>query len=283
MENYDGCYDSYGNCNTCGTGCEPKCCPTEYSPISVKNNTAPNVEGSVSHGGTGQGGSGGNNTVNVTLSRSGDLIGGLCDCTTCCKEGVKKLFDFIYYNIGTDPSLTVKLYAYGNIIPSQGDLLGENPLKLINLIDEDLQNSSICGDIINTNEGIVSLCAISIIAFAFDPQDDQNLAIKLAFKHDCSCSCNCSCECGKSIANALCVNGLGGLYDIVIQDAIKIDTSDSTDTNTDTNTLATLEHVYLVATDCNIAIFSDIQGDSTVYYAVPTCKIAKFMRVYSDL
>ncbi len=271
MGSYDGCYEPCGGYNTCSTGCDCNTCPTDYNPISVNNNNAPNVEGSTSQGGTGQGGAGGtggyssaDNTMNLSISGVGNSICGFSDCANCCKEGLKTLFNFIY-NISIDPSVTVRLYAYGNVTTSQENLFSENALNLLNLTDIEIQDSSICGDMISTNEGIVSLCSISIVVFDFS-EVNQNLAIKSAFKNDCSC--NCSCECGKSIAKALCINGLGGSYDVIIQDSIDIDTL----------TFTTLYDVYLVAVDCNIAIFADSQTQPIIYYAIPTCKIAKFKK-----
>lgn len=275
MGNFDGCFDPCNGYN-CNTGCDSNTCPTDYNPVSVNNNNAPNVEGSVSQGGTGQGGAGGtggtgagDSSANNTLSLSinGSSVTGTGDCATCCKEGMRELLNFLY-DIAIDPQLPVTLYAYGNLIPNQNQLSSTNVYNLLSLTASDIQNISICGDIVNTNEGIVSLCAISLIVFTFDGTD-QNLAIKAAFKNGCngSCECNCSCECGKSIAKALCINGLGGTYSITIQDVINIVAL----------TPANLTNLSLVALDCNIAIFTN-GANPFLYYAIPTCKIAEFLK-----
>ena len=153
----------------------------------------------------------------------------------------------------------------------QDKLFTPNPANtpLLSLINStQIQNASICNEIIKLSNTIVSLCTVSLVAFSFEPKN-QNAYIKKKFKFIKKCSC--SCECNEAIAEALCFSGFGGTYTVRLKDTLKIST------NGTLSGPATLTNLFLVAVDNNIAIFSNALTP-TLYYGIPTCKIASFIK-----
>ncbi len=272
MANYDGCYDPYGqSCGIsggCGGGCSScggdyTTCSPDYSPVTVNNSTSPNVEGSTSAGGASYGNS---STVSVNMNGGG----GYCNTPEqCCKEGAKKLLQLIY-NQSLEEDITAKVFAYGNKLPTTNLFVTNDATQLLSLAEVALSNMSICNDTVRTSDGVVSLCAISLLTFVFTPAD-QNKIIKETFNLNGNCGCGYggSCECGKSMAQALCYSGIGVNYNVTLQDVM----------TAGSDALTVLESIELVAFDANMAIFSQGTGDSTEYYGIPTCRIARFRRV----
>ena len=272
MSNYDGYCDSCGgygqSCSVgsgCGCGNDYQTCSPDYSPVTVNNSTCPNVEGSTSSGGSSYG-----NSSSVCVNMGGC---GSCNNTeSCCREGAKKLLQFIS-TTSLQTGVTAQAYVYGNII-SSGDLFAPDTTnQLLTLDDTALNNISLCDELVRTNTGVVSLCSVSLITFLFTPATtygNQNLALKeeFNFNSQCGCGCGSSCECGKAMAQALCYSGLGGTYTVVIEDALVAGSI----------ALASLTGLVLVTVDCNMAIFSNDLTTPTKYYGIPTCRIAKFLR-----
>ena len=275
MNNYDGYsseysseYESCGGCS-CGSnpGCDYQTCSPDYNPVTVNNSTCPNVEGSTSQGGSASG-----NTSNNTSSVSVNM----CCCKNdsskdCCVDGVKKLLNFIQDKSLEATITSSQVYLYGDLVTEQEELFTPNPANtpLLSLINStQIQNASICNEIIKLSNTIVSLCTVSLVAFSFEPKN-QNAYIKKKFKFIKKCSC--SCECNEAIAEALCFSGFGGTYTVRLKDTLKIST------NGTLSGPATLTNLFLVAVDNNIAIFSNALTP-TLYYGIPTCKIASFIK-----
>lgn len=269
MSNYDGYCDSCGgygqSCSIggdCGCGSDYKTCSPDYSPVTVNNSTCPNVEGSTSAGGSSYGNS---STVSVNMCGCGISN----DKSSCCRDGAKKLLQFISKK-SLETDVVAQAYVYGDILAKSTNLFtSDTTIQLLSLNDTALNNISICDELARTDIGVVSLCAVSLITFLFTPAvtyGNKNVALKEEFKYIKNCSC--SCECGNAMAEALCFSGLGGTYTVVIQDTL---VSGSV-------SLACLEGLILVAVDCNIAIFSDNLSKPSKYYGIPTCRIAKFQR-----
>lgn len=267
MSNYDGYCDSCGGygqgCSVgggCGCGSDYKTCSPDYSPVTVNNSTCPNVEGSTSAGGSSYG-----NSSTVSVSMCG--CGGSNDKSDCCRDGAKKLLKFISAQ-SLVTGVTAAAYVYGDILSSTDLFAADTTSQLLALDDTALNNISICDALARTNAGVVSLCAVSLITFLFTPTPNVNAALKQEFYFNKNCACSCSCECGNAMAEALCFSGLGGTYEVVIQDA----------QFEGATVITPLAGLILVAVDCNMAIFSDNLTGPTKYYGIPTCRIAKFRR-----
>ena len=269
MSNYEGYCDSCGGygqgCSvggSCGCGSDYKTCSPDYSPVTVSNSTCPNVEGSTSAGGSSYGNS---STVSVNMCGCGCSN----DKSSCCRDGAKKLLQFISKK-SLENDVVAQAYMYGDILATSENLFTDDTsIQLLSLNDTALNNISICDELVRANTGVVSLCAVSLITFLFTQTEtfgNQNQALKEEFKYVKNCSC--SCECGNAMAEALCFSGLGGTYTIVIQDSLV----------TGELGLASLEGLVLVSVDCNMAIFSDDLENPTKYYGIPTCRIAKILR-----
>lgn len=268
MSNYDGYGDSCGGygqgCSVgggCGCGNDYKTCSPDYSPVTVSNSTCPNVEGSTSAGGSSYG-----NSSTVSVNMCGYGCGN--DKSSCCRDGAKKLLQFISKK-SLETGVVAQAYVYGDILATIENLFtSDTTIQLLSLNDTALNNISICDELARTDTGVVSLCSVSLITFLFTPTayENQNQALKEQFKLVKNCSC--SCECGNAMAEALCFSGLGGTYTVVIQDALV----------TGSVALASLTGLILVAVDCNMAIFSDNLENPTKYYGIPTCRIAKILR-----
>lgn len=271
MNNYDGYSSEYEGCGGCSYGSNPGCdyqtCSPDYNPVTVNNSTCPNVEGSTSQGGSASG-----NTSNNTSSISVNM----CCCKNdsskdCCVEGVKELLNFIQDKSLEATITSSQVYLYGDLVTEQEELFTPNPANtpLLSLINStQIQNTSICNEIIKSSNTIVSLCAVSLIAFSFEPKN-QNADVKKKFKFIKKRSC--SCECNESIAEALYFSGFGGKYTVRLKDTLKIST------NGTLSGPAILTNLFLVALDNNIAIFSNTLTP-TLYYGIPTCKIASFIK-----
>lgn len=269
MNNYNGYGSEYESCSGCSCssnlGCDYQTCPPDYNPITVNNSTSPNIEGSTSQGGSSSGNTS-NNTSNLSVN--------MCCCKKdtikeCCVEGVRKLLDFIQTRSLETTITSIQAYLYGDLIIEQNNLFTPNPastplISLINLIQ--IQNASICNEIVKSSNIVTSLCAVSLIAFSFEP-NNQNQDIKKTFKF----IKKCSCECNEEIAEALCFSGFGGTYTLRLKDTFQISTNETL------SKAATLTNLFLVAVDNNIAIFSDALTP-TLYYGIPTCKISSFIK-----
>ncbi len=279
--NYDSNYNadycstcgSTGGCDCCG-GHEYSACSPDYNPVTVNNSTCPNVDGSTGTGGSSTS-SGNSSTINVSVEGNGD--GDNDDC--CCKNGVKKLLDYLYNrSLDVAPNnQTSSICIYGNIIPDdiETDIACTGSSLLSIDTNPKIQITTITNDIVRAGIlGTVSLCSISIIKFKFQlaeadgVNEDANLRKEFFYTQ----KCKCCCDCGNGVGQALYLNGLGAKYTITIQDTLNgaVIKQGTLGDNQD--------QVTLIAVDNDIAVFSSLIGTTTVYYGVPTCRIAKFIQ-----
>lgn len=284
-QNYSGyCSNcgSSGGCN-CSGGHEYSACSPDYNPVTVNNSTCPNIDGSTGTGGSGTA-SGNNSSVHVSVcGPSGCCDEKKDDC--CCKDGVKRLLDYLYKRSLDTPTQTSSICIYGDIIPANlvtTPRCSDSPLIYIPT-NADIQITSITDDVIKSSGlGTVSLCSMSVIKFYFQTvgtpptlgvNEDANLRREFFYTP----KCKCCCECGDGMAQALYLNGLGNEYIVTLQDTVN---EDLTLSKIVQGTLGTsVEPVKLIAIDSDIAIFSKLIGTVNVYYGVPTCRIAKFVQI----
>lgn len=267
MAAYEGNYSGY--CSTCGStsgcscGCHGGCgydypsCGPDYNPINTNNSFCPNIEGSQCQGGNATGNT---SCVNVSLCGSGK---GCKDDDCCCKEGVKDLLEYLYEKSLEDPNPIQKICIYGDVLPTdiskEMETCPGNPL--LSIEGGQVPNITITNDLVKSNQNNVSLCSISVIRF-----DSSNIVNDLRREFSYTQTCKCCCDCGPGIAEALYLNGLNVLYDIVIQDTLQ--QSDDKSINQ-----GLISGISLVALNNNIAIFAKTRE---IYFGIPTCNIAKF-------
>lgn len=268
-------YDSnYGvGCSSCGnpSGCSCGCseydcssCTPSYNPINTSNSFCPNVEGSSAQGGTA---TGNNSSINVCVKASDN-----CQDDCCCKDGLKKLLDYLYKKSLSSINPTNSICIYGDILPSD-IIIGECKvppalLSIVNQVDINfISTISINNDLVKFGVDRVSLCAISVIKFAFEINDKDTILNELRTEFYYTPQCNCCCDCGPGIGEALYLHGLGIPYDLVIKDTLLLSNGVLTG-------FGTINGLKLAAVDSNLAIFYDEK--TNVYFGIPTCRIAKF-------
>ncbi|MGL5753918.1 MAG: hypothetical protein ACRCYC_01195 [Paraclostridium sp.] len=265
--NYGACCSTCGSSSGCSCGCggyDYSSCSPGYNPINTSNSFCPNVEGSTSQGGSA---TGNNSSVNVSVEasgRDGD------DC--CCKDGVKKLLDYLYKKSLSIDNPTDSICIYGDIIPS--DIINADcivPPALLYVANTATSNListiSINNDLVKFGLDRVSLCAISVIKFKFKITTTDTILNDLRTEFYYTPKCNCCCDCGPGMGEALYLHGLGIGYNLIIKDTLL--SSSGTLTG-----LGAINGVTLAAVDSDIAIFYD--NTAKVYLGIPTCKIAKF-------
>ncbi|MCR8744604.1 hypothetical protein [Romboutsia lituseburensis] len=286
---------NYGTCSVCGStgGCSCGCsggydyssCSPDYNPVTVNNTTNPTVDGSTGTGGSSTS-SGNNSSVNVSLGGfGGSDKGENGEC--CCKNGVKKLLDYLYKeSLELDPNpKTSSICIYGNIIPSDiTENSGCDASALLQIQNNnDIQTTSITNDVIKLpNVSTVSLCSISVIKFLFETVESAGTTIGVNvdsnFRKEFfyTPKCGCCCDCADGVAQSLYFTGLGLKYSVTLENTFDSDTSKGLLQGI----LGTEKNpAILIAIDCDMAIFSSKIDNETVYYGVPTCKIAKFINI----
>lgn len=275
---------NYGTCGVCGgtEGCsggyDCSSCSPDYNPVTVNNTTNPTVDGSTGTGGNSTS-SGNNSSVNVSVSSSKDEKD---EC--CCKNGIKKLLDYLYEQSLESNPRTSSICIYGNIIPSNiiKDT-GCDDSALMQIKDnQHIQITSITNDIIKLpTVATVSLCAISVIKFTFESISDpitSGVNVDTNFRKEFfyTPKCGCCCDCANGVAQSLYCSGLGLNYIITLENTLNSNTLNGLSQGT---LGATTTPVKLIAVDCDMAIFSIEVNKEIVYYGVPTCRISKFIQI----
>lgn len=282
-----------GYCNSCGSsnGCscnssggyDYSTCSPDYNPVTVNSSVCPNLEGGSS---SCQGGSasGNNSSVHVSVGGCGCQSDPKKDC--CCKDGAKKLLDYLYKKSLDDPIKTNSMCIYGDAIPnnitSNLTCNATEGRPLLTLTNPQIQTLSITDDIVRSvspQPFIVSICAMSVIKFTFT--DGNTVGInndnELRKEFFYTPKCKCCCDCGDGIAQSLYLNGLGQTVVVTVQDTILV----NTDNTLDDILLGCVGCVggiqpTLVAVDSLIAILSvTLSTGGTIYFGIPTCKIAR--------
>lgn len=247
------------SCNSCSGGYEYSTCSPDYNPVTVNNSTCPTVEGSQ---GTGGNASGNNSSVHVSVCGTGTNADDDC----CCKNGLRKLLEYLYLKSVDTTLQTSTLCMYGNIIPSniEADAVCTDALLGLDS-NAKIQATSITDDLVKYDKYRVSICSISALKFTFASPGDNTADLRKNFFY--TPKCKCCCDCGDGMAQALYLNGLGiSTYEITLQDTLLKDSPFSV-------VPGTISGLTLIAVDSDIAIF---WATGNIYFGIPTCKIAKF-------